>query len=398
MKKKRSRSFVSSLFNPRSFLALSSRLPPAKSILRLENKETGLSSGHHQRLVCRRCDSWSMDFNKEEAVRARGIAEEKLWNNDFGGARRIALRAKKLDSELDSINHILSVCDVHCAAENRINGKEMDWYGILQMEQTGDESTIKRQYRKLALLLHPDKNRYSGAEAAFKLIREAEMVLLDGPKRRLHDSVRANSAPAKKPSSTDEKPQVANNMSTPAVSGQAKKNPPRRQPRAQPKAYGKPGAKFSVWTECSFCQYKNDFIVGKLGSPFICESCRKTFIPRTMSFGTKKGSQATTGLADASNIADPATWYEKLGVDDIKGKGSRKRGAGACEAPGKDVKRQCRSSNTSNEGCKAATNCKTKAGAEDCVHLSEGGLETHVAPRKSTRQKPITSFYGAFES
>jgi curved DNA-binding protein CbpA len=29
---------------------------------------------------------------------------------------------------------------------------------------------IKKQYRKFALQLHPDKNKFSGAEAAFKLI------------------------------------------------------------------------------------------------------------------------------------------------------------------------------------------------------------------------------------
>lgn len=33
------------------------------------------------------------------------------------------------------------------------------------IEQTVDGVTIKKQYRKLAVLLHPDKNKFAGAEA-----------------------------------------------------------------------------------------------------------------------------------------------------------------------------------------------------------------------------------------
>ncbi|EEF45469.1 conserved hypothetical protein [Ricinus communis] len=45
--------------------------------------------------------------------------------------------------------------------------------------QTTDEATIKKQYKMAALLLHPDKNKFSGAEAAFKFIGEAQRVLLE---------------------------------------------------------------------------------------------------------------------------------------------------------------------------------------------------------------------------
>ncbi|VVB17487.1 unnamed protein product [Arabis nemorensis] len=50
---------------------------------------------------------------------------------------------------------------------------------ILQVEPDADESTIKKQYKKLALHLHPDKNKFPGDESAFKLIGEAKRVLLD---------------------------------------------------------------------------------------------------------------------------------------------------------------------------------------------------------------------------
>uniref|UniRef100_F6HDI6 J domain-containing protein n=1 Tax=Vitis vinifera TaxID=29760 RepID=F6HDI6_VITVI len=128
-----------------------------------------------------------MDCNKEEAVRAKGLAEKKMQNKDFVGARKIAIKAQQLYPDLENISQMLTVCDVHCSAEHKLIGNEIDWYGVLQIEQTADEASIKKQYRKLALLLHPDKNKFSGAEAAFKLIGEAQRVLLDREKRSLHD-------------------------------------------------------------------------------------------------------------------------------------------------------------------------------------------------------------------
>lgn len=128
-----------------------------------------------------------MECNKDEAIRAKEIAESKMMNNDFEGARKIALKARKLFPELENISQLLTVCDVHCSAQKKIYGAEMDLYGILQVESSADEATIRKQYRKLALVLHPDKNKFPGAEAAFKLIGQANMVLSDKGKRYLHD-------------------------------------------------------------------------------------------------------------------------------------------------------------------------------------------------------------------
>ncbi|KAI9114926.1 hypothetical protein K1719_013939 [Acacia pycnantha] len=128
-----------------------------------------------------------MDCNKEEALRAKVIAEKKMESKDFAGARKIALKAQQLYPDLENITQILIVCDVHCSAEQKLFGNEMDWYGILQIGQSADEAMIKKQYRKFALQLHPDKNKFSGAEAAFKLIGEAQRVLLDKGKRSVLD-------------------------------------------------------------------------------------------------------------------------------------------------------------------------------------------------------------------
>jgi preprotein translocase subunit Sec63 len=101
-----------------------------------------------------------MECNKEEALRAKEIAEKKFEVQDFAGARKYILKAQQLFPALENISQMVAVCDVHCVAQAKLNGYDMDWYGILQLEATSDDSSIKKQYRKLALLLHPDKNKF----------------------------------------------------------------------------------------------------------------------------------------------------------------------------------------------------------------------------------------------
>jgi len=139
-----------------------------------------------------------MECNKEEASRAKDLAVVKLQEADYAGAKRIALKAQKLFPGLENISQLLTVCEVHCYAAVKING-ETDWYGILQVETTADDMLLKKQYRKLALLLHPDKNKFVGAEAAFKLIGEAHMILTDKVNRSRHDSKRNSVIPKSAP-------------------------------------------------------------------------------------------------------------------------------------------------------------------------------------------------------
>ncbi|XP_020204554.1 uncharacterized protein LOC109789912 [Cajanus cajan] len=129
-----------------------------------------------------------MECNKDEAMRAKQIAENKMQAGDFEGALKFATKAQRLFPDIQNIVQIITVCEVHCAAQKKHSGSDMDWYGILQTDRIVDEATIKKQYRKLALLLHPDKNKSAGAEAAFKLIGEANRVLSDRTKRTLYDS------------------------------------------------------------------------------------------------------------------------------------------------------------------------------------------------------------------
>lgn len=68
--------------------------------------------------------------------------------------------------------------------------KNTDFYDILGLEETRttcSDGDIKKAYRKLSLLTHPDKNGYPGADEAFKLVSRAFQILSDPDKKMRYD-------------------------------------------------------------------------------------------------------------------------------------------------------------------------------------------------------------------
>ncbi|KAG5232533.1 Chaperone DnaJ [Salix suchowensis] len=203
-----------------------------------------------------------MECNKDEAIRAKDIADRKMQNGDFEGARKIALKARQLYPELDNISQMLAVCEVHCSAQKKLNGSDMDWYGILQIERFSDEAVIKKQYRKLALSLHPDKNKFAGAEAAFKLIGEANRVLTDPAKRSLYDmKCRGLVKPA------SQKP----------TSHQSNQNSVSKKQHEANKFSGAP-QRPTFWTCCSSCNMRYQYFRELQNKTLRCQNCQNSFI------------------------------------------------------------------------------------------------------------------------
>ena len=64
-----------------------------------------------------------------------------------------------------------------------------DYYEILEVNRTASNDEIKKSYRRLALINHPDKNpnNREAAEEKFKAIATAYEVLSDPPKRTQYD-------------------------------------------------------------------------------------------------------------------------------------------------------------------------------------------------------------------
>ncbi|XP_050274647.1 uncharacterized protein LOC126717223 [Quercus robur] len=218
-----------------------------------------------------------MECNKEEAIRARGIAEKKMHENDFVGARKIAMKAQQLFPGLENMSQLLAVCEVHCSALIKVSKSDLDWYGILQIEQSADEGTIKKQYRKLALLLHPDKNKLAGAEAAFKLVGEAHRVLSDQAKRTSFDKNYASSArtaesrpPPHQSNSNlfvNRQSWADNNLHKPPHPPYTNLNPIHQAPLFQ-----------TFWTCCPHCSTRFQYYKGSENKLLRCQTCSKAFI------------------------------------------------------------------------------------------------------------------------
>ncbi|XP_022761203.1 uncharacterized protein LOC111307449 [Durio zibethinus] len=226
-----------------------------------------------------------MECNKEEAIGAKDIAEKKMQNGDFSGALRVAAKAQQLFQDLENISQMIMVCEVHCAAEKRLCGNEMDWYAMLKVEPTADEATIKKQYRKFALRLHPDKNKFPGAEAAFKLIGDAQRTLLDQGKRSAYDMIRKVTVNRPNPAAAYRPPQkpswyphaaAQHNFCAnfPGVNAQQQSQPHGQQPTQAGFSNGRP----TFWTKCPYCTVTYQYYTDVLHRSLRCQTCNKTFI------------------------------------------------------------------------------------------------------------------------
>ncbi|XP_030458283.2 uncharacterized protein LOC115678918 [Syzygium oleosum] len=66
----------------------------------------------------------------------------------------------------------------------------VDYYNILKVNRNASDDDLKKAYKRLAMIWHPDKNptsKRSEAEAKFKQISEAYDVLSDSQKRQIYD-------------------------------------------------------------------------------------------------------------------------------------------------------------------------------------------------------------------
>lgn len=228
-----------------------------------------------------------MECNRDEALRAKSIAEQKMEKKDFAGARKFALKAQTLYPGLDGISQILTSLDVYVSAENKISG-EVDWYGVLSVSPSADEETIKKQYRKLALSLHPDKNKSVGADGAFQLISEAWTLLSDKAKRLAYNQRRGSRGFQQKVqmhTGGSSAPSKANGIfnfgRTPSVSknqnSTAKPSPP-PPPPSKPTPAPSSRRNDTFWTICHRCKMHYEYLKMYLNHQLLCPNCEQAFM------------------------------------------------------------------------------------------------------------------------
>lgn len=120
-------------------------------------------------------------------------AEHSFKSNNLQQAINNANMAKNLNPQSHTIINSIAAYKIHLAAKKQ--GGEIDWYDVLEIKETNaDLETIKKYYRKLALMVHPDKNKSAAAEGAFKLIGEAWEILSNPSSREAYDLKRKTTA------------------------------------------------------------------------------------------------------------------------------------------------------------------------------------------------------------
>ncbi|XP_062184217.1 uncharacterized protein LOC133888108 [Phragmites australis] len=207
----------------------------------------------------------SVEYNMDEALKAKNVAESKFHARDIRGARKYAIKAQTLCPSLDDISQMVSTLEVHLAAESKIDG-ESDWYRILSLSAFADEEEVKKQYRKLALLLHPDKNKSVGAEEAFKLISEAWSVLSDSDRKILYDEKRKNHSVVN----------VTNGIYT--YDKKANKRARKNAAAVAAKATTHPVGVDTFWTSCNRCCMQYEYLRIYLNHNLLCPNCHHAFL------------------------------------------------------------------------------------------------------------------------
>ncbi|XP_034186703.1 dnaJ homolog subfamily B member 12 [Osmia lignaria lignaria] len=162
-----------------------------------------------------------MDSNKDEAERCMELAERYLREKKYEEAEKFVRKAQKLyptkkaEDVLAKIT-MLSKQNQKSESEPTVRKRQTttkeathtqtsieyskeqleyvkrikkckDYYEILGVTKEATDSDIKKAYKKLALQLHPDKNKAPGAAEAFKAIGNAVAILTDVEKRKQYD-------------------------------------------------------------------------------------------------------------------------------------------------------------------------------------------------------------------
>ncbi|EPS57220.1 hypothetical protein M569_17600 [Genlisea aurea] len=247
-----------------------------------------------------------MECNRDEALRVKEMAESKFLVKDFKGAKKFALKAKNLYPELDGISQMLMTLDVYISAQDEKIHGESNWYGVLGVNPFSDDETIRRQYRKLALLLHPDKNRSIGAEGAFQLISQAWSLLSDKSRKTAYD--RSCGRKFQHSGGKHDAKQGGFHDFVKSVSGDSKKrkNPPSSAPRSSSQ-HTTAQEKETFWTVCHRCKMQYEYLRMYINHNLLCPNCNEAYF--------------ATEIAPPSNI-DSKTLFQNSGIRHRKSKHS----------------------------------------------------------------------------
>lgn len=129
---------------------------------------------------CDRAIQLDASYTKARKTRAKALGDGGDWEE--------AVRAYKSIAEQHPEEPGIAK-EVRNAELELKKSKRKDYYKILGIDKSAGEQEVKRAYRKLAVIHHPDKNPGDPeAEDRFKDIQEAHETLIDPQKRERYDS------------------------------------------------------------------------------------------------------------------------------------------------------------------------------------------------------------------
>ncbi|MCJ1417949.1 hypothetical protein MMC32_004294 [Xylographa parallela] len=129
---------------------------------------------------CTRALSLDPSYLKARKTKARALGESGNWDE--------AVREFKAIAESNPSEPGIAK-EVRNAELELKKSKRKDYYKILGVDKDAGETEIKKAYRKLAIVHHPDKNpENEEAAETFKEIGEAYETLSDPQKRQRYDS------------------------------------------------------------------------------------------------------------------------------------------------------------------------------------------------------------------
>ncbi|KAB2594852.1 hypothetical protein D8674_030302 [Pyrus ussuriensis x Pyrus communis] len=124
------------------------------------------------------CPDHITNLTQMAAIKAREAAEAYFTLGNFEYAIMQAKAAKEFDPDLHGIENHMNAYQVHSAVSHKEN-----LYRVLGIENptVADLETIKKQYKRLALALHPDKNGSMAPRVLSSMLRQR------GTKKRAYD-------------------------------------------------------------------------------------------------------------------------------------------------------------------------------------------------------------------
>ena len=122
---------------------------------------------------------------KESETKSKESSEEKKEGKKTEEAsmkqefEQIMSEMKKLSRKDDKFNQDHQL-------DRLLNHTFVNPYDILEVGPEASETEIKKKFRMLSILVHPDKCRHEKAADTFHLLEQAYKTLMDSEKRRMY--------------------------------------------------------------------------------------------------------------------------------------------------------------------------------------------------------------------